>query len=177
MIEKDTHSFSPQSTILIIHVSKTGSLTKINTVIFWKCNNRVRYNSCRILPTNSSVDGIPEEMAPTWHHPFHASIPRIFASPHFDGPNHGNLLLPPRDPGYNLPWSDLAACRGRWLSALPICAIRGVEWGDDVNHGHRRRRRPTVAYQQHAPTRHTSHGTTPTIVGGGKMDLMMTSKV
>jgi hypothetical protein len=44
-----------------------------------------------------------------------------------------------------------------------------------VNHGHRRRRRPTVAYQQHAPTRHTSHGTTTTI--GGKMDLMTTSKV
>jgi hypothetical protein len=39
------------------------------------------------------------------------------------------------------------------------------------------RRRPTVAYQQHAPTRHTSHGTTTGIVGGGKMYLMTTPKV
>jgi hypothetical protein len=60
---------------------------------------------------------------------------------------------------------------------LPIRAIRGVEWGDDVNHGHRRRCRPTVAYQRHTPTRHTSHGTTTGIVGGGKMYLMTTPKV
>jgi hypothetical protein len=66
--------------------------------------NRVQYKSRRILPTNSSVYGIPGEMAPTLTppiprvHPTHKTStkpwhPQPFANPHFDGPNHCNLLL------------------------------------------------------------------------------------
>ena len=59
--------------------------TKINAVIFFEnAINRVQYKSRRILPTNSSVDGIPEEMAPTLTPP----IPRVHPSIKHQ-PNHG----------------------------------------------------------------------------------------
>jgi hypothetical protein len=72
--------------------------------------------------------------------PFHPSIPLIkhqpnpnhgpqpFANPHFDGPN---LLLPPRAPGYNLPWSGCCMSRAL-ICLLPIRGVWGGGWGDDV---------------------------------------------
>jgi hypothetical protein len=118
------------------------------------------------------------------------SIPRVHPT-HKTQPNHG-ILSHCQPPFWRTqPLQSAPSTTSSWLKSpliwsshvegvdclLPIRAIRGVVWGDDVNHGHRCRRRPTVAYQQHAPTRHTSHGTTTGIVGGGKMDLMTTPSV